>query len=203
MIRPRAVVFDLGKVLLDFDYRIAARQLAPDCAVGPDRLLELFNHDSLLLRYEEGAINTKEFFAEWSRLAGYRKSLDVFAPIFGSIFSPIEPMIQLQQTLSTRGFATYIFSNTNRLAIEQIQKKFNFYGRFTGYILSFEQKALKPAPAIYEALERLSGFRGSELFYMDDIAENLAPAHARRWQTLLHETPEKTIAVLRERGLIK
>jgi len=49
----------------------------------------------------------------------------------------------------------------------------------------------------------LSGFRGSELFYMDDIAENLAPAHARRWQTLLHETPEKTIAVLRERGLIK
>ncbi len=65
-------------------------------------------------------------------------------------------MIELHAELRQRGFKTYIFSNTNDLAIEHIRRNFPFFQNFDGYIFSYEVKSMKPGPAIYEALERMA-----------------------------------------------
>ena len=93
-------------------------------------------------------------------------------------------------------FTTYIFSNTNDLAIEHVRRNFPFFQNFDGYIFSYEVGAMKPDAKIYEALEKMTGRRGAEIIYIDDRLENIEAGSARGWRTILHETPEKTRAAL-------
>jgi HAD superfamily hydrolase (TIGR01509 family) len=124
-----------------------------------------------------------------------------FGEYFAKIFTPIPAMIELHAALRRQGYRTYIFSNTNDLAIEHVRQDFPFFADFDGHILSYEVKAMKPNPAIYEAMEAMCGAKGEQLVYIDDRAENIAGGAARGWRTVLHETPEKTRAALHLWGI--
>jgi HAD superfamily hydrolase (TIGR01509 family) len=128
--------------------------------------------------------------------AGFRGSLEEFGGFCADIFTAIPPMIELHAGLHRRGIQTYIFSNTNDLAIEHVRRNFPFFRDFDGYIFSYEVGAMKPDAKIYAALEKLAGRRGAEILYIDDRPENVAAGAARGWRTILHETPEKTRAAL-------
>jgi len=109
---------------------------------------------------------------------------------------PMEQMVDLHGELRRRGFQTYIFSNTNDLAIEHVRHNFPFFKHFDGYIFSYEVGAMKPQPEIYAAMEQMCGRREAELVYIDDRLENIEAGRARGWQTILQETPGKTRAAL-------
>jgi putative hydrolase of the HAD superfamily len=200
---PRAVVFDLGKVLVDFDYRIAADRFSRLGGCPADELMKLFDHSPLLLRYETGQMTTAEFFAAArGRVTGLPDDAAVFAGIFADIFSPIKPMIELHAALRRRRIPTYIFSNTNEMAVRHIREKFPFFHRFEGYILSYEQGSMKPQAPIYEEVERQARLRGPELLYLDDREENAQAGRARGWQVIHHACPETTLAEVKRLGLI-
>ena len=194
-------VFDLGKVLVDFDYSIAARRIAERSTQPPEDLHTFLSSSPLLVQFETGLVTRREFFEQVRNVTGFRGDIREFGEMFADIFTEIPPMIELHAELRQRGFKTYIFSNTNDLAIEHIRRNFPFFKNFDGHIFSYEIKSMKPGAEIYEALERMSGKRGTEIFYIDDRPENIATGAARGWQTVLHETPEKTCAVLKSFGL--
>ncbi|MBI2948319.1 MAG: HAD family phosphatase [Verrucomicrobia bacterium] len=196
-----AIVFDLGKVLLDFDYSVAVAKLEAQSRISALELKGLLDQSPLLYRYETGLVSTEEFFAVVQRQAGFRGDLKEFGAIFGDIFSPIEPMIKLHADLRALGLPTYLFSNTNALAIEHIRGRYSFYGLFQGHILSFEHGAMKPDPKLYEVVERLAGLRGGDLLYIDDRPENIAAGHDRDWRTILHVAPDATRGAIRRAGL--
>lgn len=190
---PKAVVFDLGKVLLDFDYRIAARTLAPKSRFDAEEFKRVVDQSPLLHRYESAEIGTAEFFAEVGRLTGYHGTLPEFRAAFGDIFSEIPAMIALQRELRERGVPTFIFSNTNEIAVGHIRERFPFFAHFTGYVYSHEVGCMKPAPRIYQAIEAITGLTGADLLYLDDRAENIEAGAGRGWQTILHHDPAATV----------
>lgn len=202
MTPPQVVVFDLGKVLLDFDYRITARKIFARCRMPADEIIKLINQSPLLLRYENGALTTKEFFAEVKAAAGFSGELDEFSELFGNIFSPIEPMIELHATLRARGVPTFIFSNTNELAVRDIRARFPFFQNFDGYVLSYEHGAMKPDAKLYEVVERVTARRGAEILYLDDRPENVAAGQARGWRVIMHQTPGESRAAVSRAGLL-
>jgi HAD superfamily hydrolase (TIGR01509 family) len=202
MNQPRAVIFDLGKVLVDFDYSIAARNLLPRCTVNAGQLRDALNQSDLLHRYETGLLTTEQFFAEVQTETGFRGTLEEFAAGIADIFTPIEPMIDLHEQVRFCGVPVFIFSNTNELAIRHIRACFPFFSRFDGYVLSYEHGAMKPEAKLYEVVERMTGCRGAELFYLDDRPENVEAGAARGWRTVLHESPEKTRVAMAAAGLL-
>jgi HAD superfamily hydrolase (TIGR01509 family) len=193
---PKIVVFDLGKVLVDFDYSIAIPRIAAHGTLSVAGIKTFFFQSHLLVDYECGRLTRREFFEQARRVTGFQGALEEFGEFFADIFTAIPPMIELHAELHRRGIPTYIFSNTNDLAIEHVRRSFPFFRNFDGYIFSYEAKAMKPDPRIYEALEKLTGRRGAEILYLDDRPENVAGGAARGWRTILHETPEKTRAAL-------
>jgi FMN phosphatase YigB (HAD superfamily) len=199
---PKAIVFDLGKVLLDFDYGIAVRRLLPRVSAGLAKVQQWLGASPVLLDYEAGRLSTPEFFGRIRDELGYAGTFEEFSAAFGDIFAEIPPMVTLHAAVRARGFRTYIFSNTNELAVRHVRAQFPFFANFDGYIYSFEQRAMKPEPAIYEALERLSGLRAAALFYLDDRPENVVAGRARGWQGVVHETPERSRAALRQAGVL-
>jgi FMN phosphatase YigB (HAD superfamily) len=198
----KVVVFDLGKVLVDFDYTIAARKIVARGKVTLAQLGQLLGQSPLLLRYEAGGLTNEEFYKEICTLTGFGGCLDEFAECFGDIFSPIEPMVALHAAIRQRGLPTYIFSNTNDLAIRVIRRNFPFFAQFDGYVLSYQHGFLKPDPQLYDVVERQCGHRGAEILYLDDRPENIATGAARGWQVILQESPEKTRALIERMGLL-
>jgi FMN phosphatase YigB (HAD superfamily) len=196
------VVFDLGKVLVDFDYSIAARKIADQSQKSPAEIQALIAQSRFVIDYETGRLTRREFYERVREAAGFRGTLGEFGEFFADIFAEIPPMIELHAGLHRRGVPTYIFSNTNDLAIEHVRRSFPFLRDFNGYIFSYEVGAMKPDAKIYEALEKLAGRRGSDIVYLDDRPENVAAGAARGWRTILHETPEKSCAAMEEMGLL-
>ncbi len=123
--KPEVVVFDLGKVLVDFDYGIAAAKIAAKGKSTCDEVNHFIAQSPLLFRYETGLITKQDFYAEVCKTTGYCGDLEEFGSHFSDIFTPIEPMVSLQAELRRRGTPTYIFSNTNDLAIGHIRKNFH------------------------------------------------------------------------------
>jgi FMN phosphatase YigB (HAD superfamily) len=191
-----SIVFDLGKVLVDFDYSIAARKIAARSTRQVHDLQHFLGSSPILARYESGMLTRQQFFSEIQLATGFTGNIDEFSGDLADIFLPIEPMIGLHEELRQRGFQTYIFSNTNDIAIEHVRHNFPFFKHFDGYIFSYEVKSMKPQSKIYEAMEQMSGRRGADLIYIDDRPENIATGAGRGWRAILHETPEKTRVVL-------
>ena len=199
---PTVIVFDLGKVLVDFEYTIAAQRIAARGTMTLRAIADYITQSRLFMQYELGTVTTEQFCAELCRVSGFRGTLAEFGSCFADVFVPIEPMIQLQATLRQRGLPAYIFSNTNEMAAEQIRRAFPFYGNFDGYILSYQHGAMKPDAPLYEVVERTSARHGAEILYLDDRPENVAAGAARGWQVILHETPEKSRAAIEKLGLL-
>jgi 2-haloacid dehalogenase len=201
---PRTVIFDLGKVLVDFDYAISARKLAGENAKSRRRKCKT---SSTILPCSSGmrrarSIN-RSFDREVCKLTGYCGAQNEFEPVFSDIFSPIEPMIELQADLRRRNIPTYILSNTNDLAVGHIRRAFPFFSNFDGYVFSYEQRVMKPHAQIYEIAEKLTGYRGAEIVYIDDRLENIGPGVQRGWNVIHHQSPESTIETLRKLGLVE
>src|SRR6267143_724031 len=160
---PKAVIFDLGKVLVDFDYTISAGKIAAKSNCSLAEVQGLIDHSPLLFSYETGQIDKTEFYQQVCKLTGYRGRQEEFEPAFSDIFTEIEPMIQFHAALRKAGVPTFILSNTNDLAVGHIRRTFSFFSNFDAYILSFEQKVMKPHAGIYDIAERITGHRTRDI----------------------------------------
>lgn len=198
MSKPEAVVFDLGKVLLDFDYGRFANNVLNQCGVPAEKILDAVNQSDLLIRYESGFLTSQEFFGEVKKACNYAGDFHEFEPVFGDIFSEIPEMIDLHRRLRERGVATYIFSNTSEMVIKHIRKTYPFFNTFTDYILSYEHRSVKPQPQIYEVVESRAGKKGAQLLYIDDRLENVEHGRERGWHTVHHVDVTATVQRIEE-----
>ena len=190
------VLFDLGKVLVDFDYSIAACKVAARSTKSLQDLASFLRGSPVLVQYESGEINRQQFFEQIRDAVGFQGDLAEFGGYFADIFTEIPQMVALNAELRRRGFITYIFSNTNDLAIEHVERNFPFFKNFDGYIYSCDVGAMKPHAKIYAAMEKLCGRSGADIIYLDDRLENIQAGTARGWRAILHETPNKSRAAV-------
>ncbi len=198
---PSVVVFDLGKVLIDFDYGIAAQKIANACGLDPAEVKKMLDHSPLLYRFETGLMSNEEFYKQVSANTGYKGCHEEFCGYFADIFWEIKPMIAWQAKLRASGIPTFIFSNTNGIAVPHIRARFPFFANFDGYVLSYEHGSMKPDPKIYEVVEKMTGHKGADIFYLDDRAENIETGVTRGWQTHLQHDPQATFKVAQRLGL--
>jgi len=193
MSRPNVVVFDLGKVLVDFDYSIAIRRFAERSEASIEQIQRLVD-SPIQVEFESGKITTDEFIAAIRHGAGFRGDRAEFVSIFADIFTPMETMIAFFERLKSLGIPTCVFSNTNEIATGHIREKFSFYRRFDNFVLSFEVGGMKPDEPIYEVVEQRTDESGAAILYIDDRPENIMTGKGRGWQTILQDDESASVA---------
>lgn len=191
--QPSVVVFDLGKVLVDFDYGIAVRRFAERSDAGIEQIEQLVA-SPIQVEFEAGKITTDEFFEAVRGEAGFRGDRAEFISIFADIFWPMETMIAFFERLKSLGIPNCIFSNTNEIAIGHIRDRFPFYSCFDHYVLSFEEGTMKPDEPIYDLVEQRTGESGAAILYIDDRPENIETGRSRGWQTILQDDEFASVA---------
>ncbi len=183
--RDRFVYFDLGNVLVKFDHAIATRQLAElaGCSLA-DSQFALFD-SGLEIRYETGLVSSAEFSAEINRQLKVQLSeCDVLEAV-SAIFEPNLDILRGLRHIRASGVGMGLLSNTCEGHWEWLRRRrwTTVDGWFDPVVLSYEAKLMKPDAALYLHCEQRCGFSGSQIFFTDDRADNIAAAAAQGWGT--------------------
>ena len=176
-------LFDIGKVLLDFDFETSLARLLPEDVEHPRQRLErlLERKDEL----ESGRIEADAFVAWALDVMGSEASHEEFREAWCRIFTPIEPMWQRVRELKAAGHKLVLFSNTNAIHLPWIYETFPEFELFDGAVISFEVGHIKPQPEIYAHAIEEHGMRPEQTLYIDDLSENVEAGRAagfRSWQ---------------------
>ncbi|MGC8742871.1 MAG: HAD family hydrolase [Verrucomicrobiia bacterium] len=196
------LVFDLGKVFVDFDYQESMQRLAHRCNLEESQLYAKLINSPLFQDYERGIISTTIFFKRAKEITGFDGTFDEFASYFTTVFRPIEPMINLHRELKKLGYKTCLFSNTNEMAINYFNIHFPFINEFDWQIFSYQRKSMKPEEKIYRILEVQTGFSGNRIVYLDDIEENIQTGIRLGWRAFVHQDVEKTRRIFIDLNLL-
>jgi len=196
-----AFLFDIGNVLVRFDFSRAVRAVTALSDVR-DEADALHRIDAVKLGYEDGQISRAEFLHEAFRILGYRGTEAQFIAAWQGIFTENEPMTSLVRALRGR-FPLYLLSNTNDMHVEGLFRDFPVFAEFTGATYSHEARASKPHRPIYEIACRTHGLEPRTTFFIDDLAANIATArdigfHAHHYH---HERHGELLAAVHAAGV--
>ena len=189
----RWVIFDLGKVLLDFDFAIAAKELARYSPQEEEQILESINQSPLLHTFERGDWSEAQFFQKLSVECRLEASLEELKKGFAEIFTPVPSMVEFMESLKERGIPVMVFSNTNVTAVDYIRAAFPFFERFDAYCLSYEHGCMKPDTTLYGVAQLMTRCTPGNLLFLDDRAENVHAARQMGWNAIHHQAPEDSI----------
>lgn len=200
--KPKFLYFDLGNVLLHFDHHRAARQMASVAGVSTEIVWKSVFESDLQLRYERGAISTREFYEHFCKLTSTNPDYDALCFAAADIFTLNCDTGPIVSALATAGFRLGILSNTCEVHWRYLYSGHTQLDRsFELYALSYQLGSVKPEGEIYRAAAKLAGVEPSEIFYCDDRAENVEGALAVGYDAVLYETAEQLHRDLRNRGL--
>ena len=176
----KAVIFDIGNVLLSFDFGRVLRRILPHCGVTPaDFSMRL---EPLKMDLESGRISADAFLDRASVVLAYQGSRSELVRAWQEIFEPIEQTHRLVDGLASR-VPLYLLSNTNGLHAEYFLGEYPVFRHFKDRVFSHEAGLMKPDPDIYRhALEKF-GLAAGEAFFVDDLAENVEAARGQGIQS--------------------
>lgn len=183
-------LFDIGHVLLDFDFESSLASLLPPGSADPAvRLGRLFERKD---DFESGAIEPDDYIAWALGAMGSDASPAEFSAAWRGIFTPNKPMWDCVRRLAAGGHRLILFSNTNALHCPWVFEAYPEFGQFAGAVLSFEAGFVKPDPAIYQYAVDTHGLVPEATCYIDDLAENITTGRQfgfQCWQYDLHDHP--------------
>jgi putative hydrolase of the HAD superfamily len=176
-----AIVFDLGQVLLRFDYKYFVEKVNRHKAGIGDRFLELYKNNYEVHRdFEKGLISEKYFISRMLEFLDHTIDEETFCKYWSDIFSFNNDVIALLFVLKKK-YKLYLISNTNSIHKRYGYQDYKFLKLFDALILSHEVKFIKPEKEIYLEVEKVSGFPSEEHIFVDDILEYVDAAKSLGW----------------------
>jgi HAD superfamily hydrolase (TIGR01509 family) len=178
-------LFDIGRVLLDFEFEsLLASLLPPGDAQAHARLAVLLERKD---EFETGAIGPDAFIAWALEVLGSAASPDEFRHAWRDVFTPNLAMWQTVRSLAAAGHRLILFSNTNALHCPWAFDTFPDFSLFHAAVLSFEVGAIKPEPGIYQHAIAAHHLDPAATRYIDDLAENIAAGRAHGFRCFQYD----------------
>lgn len=193
----KAVIFDLGKVLVGFDFQRAYQALQPHCPYPVAEIPQRLAKTDLVERFESGRVEPREFVRQFSETLDLRLDYDRFRELWGSIFLPGTLVPESLIEALHRRYRMVLLSNTNAIHFEMLRRERSILAHFDEFVLSHEAGLLKPDPRIYQEAVRRAGCRPEECFYTDDIAAYVEAGRRAGLQAVqFHSAPRLEEALL-------
>lgn len=189
----KTVLFDIGNVIMHFDFGPARARLARSSTVDGDplELLAPLKH-----ALETGKIDGPMFVSQAISTLEYRESPQEFRTTWESIFSPNEAMWRTIENARGR-FRLLLLSNTSDIHRDSLFRDFEIFAGFEGGVYSYSARCAKPDLEIYRRAIAEFGLRAAETLYVDDRTENV-DAGRRAGFVSLHYDPLRHERFLRD-----
>ena len=176
-----AIIFDLGNVLIPFDYNFFIEKInGIEHGLG-NKFIEYYKSNYSIHRdFERGFITQEEFVNKMLDVIDNRINANTFCKYYADIFRVDEEVASLLPILKKK-YELYLLSNTDSIHQKYGWQKYDFLKHFDKLILSHEVGAVKPEKRIYLAVEETSGYPSEEHIFIDDVEEYVNAAKSLGW----------------------
>jgi FMN phosphatase YigB (HAD superfamily) len=200
-VKIEAILFDLGKVLIDFNFELGMERLAGYCTLPPEEFKRVIWNEEWINRYERGEISTADYHRYLCDIGRLQMELEEFRECWSCVFLP--DLIVSEGLLAElqRSYPLIVVSNTNEAHVEFIQSRYKVLDYFEHKIFSHKVGSLKPDRKIYEAAIAASGRPPEALFFTDDRPENIAAARDLGIRAHQFVSESDLVRALRQHGI--
>lgn len=208
--RPKAAIFDVGRVIINLDL---SRAFAPLAAVigdktgsamrlSPEAVWKMIRENERWIDWQEGRLSPSEWHERLMRRLKLSLTYAQFRDAWNRVLDP-ETILneELFAQLSQRCRLALV-SNTDPLHVQALEERFTFSRHFPVRIYSCSVGASKPSAAIYRAALEELGISAPEALYIDDLQEFVDAARALGMEAIRFEGPGTLERHLRSRGLL-
>lgn len=187
------VVFDVGRVLFDYQPEDVVAALLPD-RNDHSFFVKHFHNAPVWQELDGGIITPNEAARLVSDLHKEAVSTEIIHLIahFHFQLPPIEPMIQLYHSL-LKTHQVYLLTNFQDEPFDRLCNAYPFLEKAAGCVVSAREKCMKPDPQIYQILLQRYDLIAEETLFIDDKSENIDTAVALGIHGVVHQSCEETI----------
>lgn len=198
----RFIFFDLGKVLINFDLNQMMRQVSDVTGATVDDITSALFDDGLHERFELGKLSVQEYQREFSRRIDRQPDFAKLLRATTEFFELNTSILPVISGLCQTRFPLGILSNTCVTHWDYCCRRYAFLREcFRLPLASFDLGMLKPNKEIYDEATSRAGVAPDEIFFTDDILENVEGARAAGWDAEQFTGARKLVADLRDRGV--
>ena len=203
LVQPHVVVFDIGRVLVQWRIASLYEQLIPD----PARLDWFLTH--VVTEAWHGQHDAGKPFAQMiaelsAQFPAERDLIEAYAPRWLECLpGPVPGTAELVRRLDARGVPLYSITNFGVDAWAMFRPTFPVLDHFRDIVVSGHERLIKPDAAIFDLAVRRFGHAPQDMLFIDDNADNITAARALGWH--VHhfvDGAEALEADLEARGLL-
>jgi putative hydrolase of the HAD superfamily len=174
-----ALLFDLGRVVLDIDFKRAMACWARHGGCDVADITARFSGGEAIRQYESGKIDDATYFAHLRNMLGVDITHEQLLEGWNAIFVGEMPGIAPLLARAARRLPLYALSNTNPPHIAHFSKVHaDVLGHFREMYLSSSIGLLKPDAAAYDHVVKAIGSPAQRIVFFDDLADNIQGARA-------------------------
>jgi 2-haloacid dehalogenase len=198
----KAVVFDIGGVLLEWDPRAVYRELLPDEAA-----MERFLTEVCTLEWHAQHDLGTPFAQSCAALAAQHPDQAELIWAWGErsedmITGEIAGTVRILAELQAAGVATYALTNMEAETYPLRRERFSFLQTFEGTVVSSHEGVIKPDPEIFRRLLDRYGLQAQTTLMIDDAPRNVAAAQQLGIDAVRFTSPTQLRDALVTRGLL-
>jgi putative hydrolase of the HAD superfamily len=199
----RAIIFDIGRVIVRVDVSRAVAGLAEGVTPSPADIWSAITHDPRWPDWQEGRMTPRDWHLHLSKLLGGSLSFEQFTDAWNRAIDPV-PILEssLFEKLSKR-YRLALVSNTDPIHVAYLESAYEFVHHFPkpARIYSCVVGASKPDPLIYREALRATRARAEEAIYIDDILSYVEAAQRLGMAGIAFISPEQLESDLRAFGI--
>jgi glucose-1-phosphatase len=197
----RALLFDLGGVVIDIDFDRVLRAWARAAGCAPAGLRRRFSFDAAYQRHERGELDAAGYFAALRLSLGLHLSDEAFAAGWNDLYVGVAPGVPALLARAAARFPLYAFTNSN--FTHQLEWSTRFAQElsvFRAVFASCDLGLRKPDPAAFAEVAARAGVPPGEILFFDDTAENITGAEAGGMPAVLVRSARDISAALTALG---
>lgn len=189
--KVRAIIFDIGGVLVRMNISNAITGLAGDISLSPEEIWSTLQKDPRWPDWQQGRISPRNWHQHVSKRLGSKLNFDQFVVAWNSALDP-SPM-QKDEFLEKLGkdYRLAVLSNTDPLHVAHLEHSYGFLSYFPVRIYSCRVGATKPNPLIYKEALSAAKVSAQETAYIDDIPTYAEAAERLGIRALRYQSPEQ------------
>jgi len=198
MRKTKNILFDLGGVILDIDFKLTHRAFENAGVEGFEHLYSQHAASPFFMDFEKGKTGTAAFFDHIRQICGCPLSDGTIRDCWNALLIGFDPAKVERMEELAKHYRIFLFSNTNIIHYQCFSKMFfelkgkDFNTCFEKAWYSHEIGLRKPAPESYQYILRDGSLEAPETLFIDDTARNTDAAALLGFQTH-HLSPPQTI----------
>jgi HAD superfamily hydrolase (TIGR01509 family) len=197
----RAIIFDIGRVLIRIDVGRAMQGLAAGGSLSPSDLWTAIEKDPQWPDWQTGRISARDWYLHLTKRFGGNFSFEQFTEIWNRVLDPVPIHEDAFFKSLSKNYRLALLSNTDPIHVQHMEGSYSFFGFFPVRIYSCAVGASKPDPLIYREALRALKVQAQEAVYIDDIAAYVEAAQRLGMAGIQFESPAQLASSLKALGV--